>query len=211
VGGASAADIEGRRRSTEHENRERIEPMWTKERLVATVAAGAAHDYLFFWGHTPKGDDVVDAACLSQWFPRAFDVGGVRYATAEHFMMAGKARLFGDDAARAEILAAKTPSEAKALGRAVRGFDEERWREARGEIVVRGSLGKFGEHADLREYLLSTGDKVLVEASPRDTVWGIGMGASNPAARDPSRWRGTNLLGFALMETRARLREARAD
>jgi ribA/ribD-fused uncharacterized protein len=179
--------------------------MWTRERLVAAVAEGSSPEYLFFWGHTQKHADVIDAACFSQWFPRSFTVNGVHYATAEHFMMAAKARLFGDEAALVTVLAASSPSEAKAGGRAVRDFDEETWRDARSEIVVQGNLAKFGQHPDLLAHLLSTRDKVLVEASPRDRIWGIGMGASSPDAGVPSRWRGSSLLGFALMEAREHL------
>jgi hypothetical protein len=179
--------------------------MWTRDRLIAHLAAGEPVEWLFFWGHTPKQQVGVDAACLSQWFPRAFVVDGVRYATAEHWMMAEKARLFGDADALARVLESETPAAAKAIGRQVRGFDDEAWERARFEAVVRGNVAKFGQHEDLRAFLLGTGERVLVEASPRDRVWGIGLGASNPDARDPSKWRGRNLLGFALMEARARL------
>jgi ribA/ribD-fused uncharacterized protein len=181
------------------------------DQLVRRAAAGEGFRYLFFWGHTPKaaaGDRAVDASCLSQWFPRAFEEGGVRYATAEHFMMAEKAKLFGDAEALAAILASKTPAEAKAHGRAVRGYDDRAWGARRSEAVVRGNVAKFAAHEDLRAFLLGTGDRILVEASPRDRIWGIGMGASNPDARDPARWRGQNLLGFALVAARARLRGA---
>lgn len=178
----------------------------TRESLMALHATGVAVDFLFFWGHTAKDPSRVDAACLSQWFPRTFSVDRLDYRTAEHWMMAEKARLFGDHAALAKILASVSPSDAKALGRSVRNYDDAAWGQARFDAVVRGNLAKFGSHHDLREFLLGTGDRVIVEASPRDTIWGIGMGASNPLAREPSKWRGQNLLGFALMEVRARLR-----
>jgi len=124
--------------------------------------------------------------------------------------MAGKARLFGDEAAVEPILAARTPAEAKNLGRLVHGFDEAAWDAARFELVVRGNVAKFGQDPALRAYLLGTGNRVLVEASPRDRVWGIGLGAANERATDPAQWRGRNLLGFALMEARARLAAAPA-
>lgn len=124
--------------------------------------------------------------------------------------MACKARLFGDDASLPAILAARTPAEAKNLGRLVRSFDEARWVSARFELVVAGNVAKFGQDPALRAYLFGTGKRVLVEASPRDRVWGIGLGASDDRATDPSRWRGHNLLGFALMEARARLAPARS-
>jgi ribA/ribD-fused uncharacterized protein len=174
--------------------------------LIERLGRGETVDFFFFWGHTPKDPEVVDKSCLSQWFPRAFDVDGVRYASAEHFMMAEKARLFRDEEMLAKILESKTPADAKAFGRKVRNYEDEAWGRARLDAVARGNMAKFGAHGDLCAFLLETGDKVLVEASPRDRVWGIGMGASNPDARNPQRWRGLNLLGFALMTARESLR-----
>lgn len=180
--------------------------MWTRERLIAHLASGGRAKFLFFWGHTPKVAGRVDAACLSQWFPRAFEVDGVRYASAEHWMMAEKARLFGDAEALARVLSSRSPAAAKAVGRTVRGYDDAGWGRARSEAVVRGNVAKFGQHDDLREFLSGTRERVLVEASPRDRIWGIGLGGANPDAHDPAKWRGQNLLGFALMEARERLR-----
>jgi len=174
--------------------------------LIREVEEGLQPDYMLFWGHRQKRDGIVDPSCLSQWFPIAFEVAGERYATAEHWMMASKASLFADAAMRRRILKTTDPGEAKALGRKVRGFDDARWAAARYEIVVEGSVHKFASHPKLRDFLLATGDRVLVEASPRDRIWGIGLGRNNTDATNPSRWRGQNLLGFALMEARARLR-----
>ncbi|MFF8972018.1 NADAR family protein [Streptomyces sp. NPDC014995] len=176
------------------------------EALVGQVRAGARIRYLHFWGHRPLPDGRVGASCLSQWWPSPFTVDGVTYATAEHWMMAGKARLFGDAEAEREALAAGHPSEAKKAGRLVRDFDEATWERERFRIVVEGSVHKFTAHPELREFLLNTGGRVLVEASPVDRVWGIGLAAGDEAASDPRRWRGPNLLGFALMEARERLR-----
>jgi hypothetical protein len=120
-------------------------------------------------------------------------------------MMAEKARLFGDASALGKILAAGSPAEAKNLGRLVRGFDDAVWNAARFEVVVRAGVAKFGHEAGMRDYLLGTANRVLVEASPRDVIWGIGLSAGNERAADPRRWRGRNLLGFALMEARERL------
>ncbi|GHH79429.1 hypothetical protein GCM10018793_32200 [Streptomyces sulfonofaciens] len=183
----------------------------TPEDLTALIAAGARVKWLMFWGHRPQRDGSVGAGALSQWWPAPFTVDGTRYATAEHWMMAGKAALFGDDASLPAILAARTPAEAKKLGRLVTGFDEERWARARFELVVAGNTAKFGQDPALRAYLLGTGERVLVEASPRDRLWGIGLAASDERATDPSRWRGRNLLGFALMEARARLAGRREE
>ena len=146
-------------------------------------------------------------ACLSQWFPAAFTVDGIRYATAEHWMMAEKARLFEDGLALARVLAKDDPGAAKAAGRSVRGFDEAVWRRHRFDIVVRGNRAKFEQHPLLRDFLLATGDQVLVEASPVDPIWGIGLAAGDPRAQDPMHWQGLNLLGFALMAARDALGE----
>lgn len=173
--------------------------------LTELTARGVRPRYLFFWGHQPQRDGGVGAGCLSQWWPAEFTVDGVDYATAEHWMMAGKARLFGDDRTLTAILAAPHPHAAKKLGRQVRGFDGATWERHREELVVEGNVAKFGRYPALRDYLLATGSRVLVEASPVDPIWGIGLAADAEDAADPARWRGLNLLGFALMEVRQRL------
>ena len=177
-----------------------------RESLLAAVRAGFRPKYLFFWGHKAKGDGRVGKQCLSQWWPAAFTVEGVRYPTAEHFMMTEKARLFGDHDAASRILAAPEPGAAKKLGREVRNFDGPTWDAACFGIVVRGNAAKFGQNPELREFLLTTGDRVLVEASPVDRIWGIGLAEDDPGAENPEAWQGENLLGFALMEARALLR-----
>jgi len=162
--------------------------------------------YLFFWGHTPKQKDAVDKSCFSQWYPAAFTVAGDTYATAEHWMMAEKARLFGNEDVHARIIAARHPDEAKKLGRQVTGFDPQVWDEQKYESVQAGNYQKFSQHPQLKDYLLTTGDRVLVEASPVDAIWGIGLAATHPDAMQPAKWPGENLLGFALMEVRDQLR-----
>ncbi|WP_171990917.1 NADAR family protein [Streptomyces sp. JHA26] len=174
--------------------------------LLGEVRAGGRIKYLCFWGHRPLPDGRIGASCLSQWWPSPFTVDGVEYATAEHWMMAGKARLFEDAEAERRVLAAAHPAEAKKAGRLVRGFDEAVWERERFRIVVEGSVHKFSSDPALRAFLLGTGERVLVEASPVDRVWGIGLTADDEAATDPERWRGANLLGFALMVARERLR-----
>ncbi|MFD5056381.1 NADAR family protein [Streptomyces tendae] len=178
----------------------------SREALVARVRAGARIKYLCFWGHRPLPDGSIGPSCLSQWWPSPFTVDGVEYATAEHWMMAGKARLFADAEAERRVLAAAHPAGAKKAGRLVRGFDEAVWERERFRIVVEGSVHKFASDPALRAFLLDTGGRVLVEASPVDRVWGIGLAADDEAAQDPERWRGPNLLGFALMAARERLR-----
>jgi len=162
--------------------------------------------FLFFWGHQPSKDGSITASCFSQWWSAPFVVAGRRYPTAEHWMMAEKARLFGDDETAAQILQAGSPKQAKQFGRQVRGFDEARWDVEKRRIVGEGSFEKFRQNAALRTFLLSTGEQILVEASPMDRVWGIGLAADDKKAANPLLWRGENLLGFALMQARDRLR-----
>ncbi|MFD9820227.1 NADAR family protein [Streptomyces violascens] len=176
------------------------------DQLIAQVKNGDRIKYLHFWGHRPQRDGSLGPSCFSQWWPSRFVVDGVEYATAEHWMMASKARLFGDPEAERAALTAANPALAKKAGRLVRGFDEAVWRRERYGIVLAGSLHKFGQDEALRAYLLGTGSRVLVEASPLDRIWGIGLAADAPEADDPARWRGLNLLGFALTEARERLR-----
>jgi ribA/ribD-fused uncharacterized protein len=174
--------------------------------LIARTNAGESFEYFFFWGHTPPKDGGTSKSCLSQWFPAPFTVNGVTYKTAEHWMMAEKARLFGDTEMLAEIIEAPGPHEAKKLGRKVRNFEADVWSAKCFEIVVAGNVEKFRQNAEVLEFLLSTGNTILVEAAPRDQIWGIGLGEHNERARDPAQWRGRNLLGFALTEVRMRLR-----
>ncbi|MFU8875465.1 NADAR family protein [Micromonospora sp. SL4-19] len=179
----------------------------TVTELTDLVAAGGRVKFLHFWGHQPPRGGGVGAGCLSQWWPAAFTVDGHTFGTAEHYMMWAKAMLFGDNVVAEQILTASHPHWAKTLGRQVRGFDEAVWEAHRYTIVVDGNLAKFGQHPELRAYLLGTGTRVLVETSPTDRIWGIGLAADDPHVSDPARWQGLNLLGFALMDTRDRLRQ----
>lgn len=173
---------------------------------LRAAARRQSFEYLLFYGHKARADGALSDAVFSQFWPCDFTVDGQRYRWAEQWMMAGKARVFNDPEALAKILAAESPAACKKLGRQVRRFDEGTWRRVRFELVTRGNVEKFGQDPRLRAYLLDTGDTILVEASPGDRVWGIGLAASHPAARDPARWQGLNLLGFALTRSRAILR-----
>ena len=174
-----------------------------EERLADVVraeAAGKRQKFLFFWKEA-----AFYPGCLSQFWPAPFIVDGVTYPAAEYWMMAEKARLFGDVDVLETILTAPTAAAAKAAGRAVRSYSESAWEAVRYDVVVVGNVAKFTQNDELGRYLVSTGDRVLVEASPLDRVWGIGLAEGDEAAASPSRWRGRNLLGFALMEVRERL------
>ncbi len=177
----------------------------SREQLVSAAASGHRFEFLFFWGHRPSTDGTITKSCLSQWFAAPFQAEGKLFPTSEHYMMAKKAELFGEPALALQILEAKDPGKAKALGRAVKHFDEQTWQAHRWGIVVEANKHKFGQHPRLQHYLLGTGSRVLVEASPVDAIWGIGLDAMSPAAANPSQWNGLNLLGFALMEVRSAL------
>lgn len=181
---------------------------WTHDQLLAAEASGQRLKFVAFWSHLPPSGGSVGAHVLSQWFEHRFESDGVVYQTAEQMMMAEKARLFGDRVRLEKILSADSPGAAKALGRHVEGFEDEVWNHHRQDIVTRVSVAKFGSSEVLRDYLVGTGNRVLVEASPRDRIWGIGLQRDSPDVERPSRWQGLNLLGFALMAARARLGEA---
>ncbi|WP_422775673.1 NADAR family protein [Pseudomonas mediterranea] len=169
--------------------------------LCTRFNAGEHLTFTFFWGHQ-RNKSAVTASCFSQWFEAGFIVEGLHYPTAEHFMMAEKAALFDDQKIRAQVLQAPTPNAAKALGRNVHGFNDEVWQRHRYDIVVRANQAKFSQNPQLKEYLLQTGSSVIVEASPVDNIWGIGLAQDSADANNPNLWRGLNLLGFALMEVR---------
>ncbi|RCG20734.1 DUF1768 domain-containing protein [Streptomyces diacarni] len=161
--------------------------------------------FLFFWGNRRETDGSVGRGCLSQWWESAFSADGYTFRSSEHYMMAHKAWLFEDHETAENILEARHPGEAKKLGRVVEGFDEYTWEKHRYEIVLRGSIAKFSADAEMREFLLRTRNRVLVEASPLDRIWGIGLARTDERASSPASWQGLNLLGFALMEAREAL------
>lgn len=132
----------------------------------------------------------------------SFAVDGVRYSCAEQYVIAEKARLFRDAEMLTAIMDAKHPKEMKAFGRVVRGFKQEVWEAHCYKAVLKGNLAKFGQNPELLAFLLSTHNRILVEASPWDRIWGIGMGKQNPDAENPLKWRGKNRLGFVLTEAR---------
>lgn len=178
----------------------------SRDELVQAMQKGLNPKWGFFWGHTPSKDGSITKACFSQWWAgHPFVVEGITYRTAEHYMMAEKARLFGDAGMREKILAAPSPAVAKKLGRLVTSFDDTVWLQHRWDIVLRANAAKFSQHEDLKTFLLQTGKRVLVEASPFDRIWGIGMAVDHSDAERPQHWKGLNLLGFVLMEVRRAL------
>ncbi len=165
---------------------------------------------VFFWGacknaNPSKGYANVHKGCLSQWQACSFVVDGVRYRSAEQYMMAEKARIFGDDETLEKILSAKLPRKIKALGREVKSFDGKKWDRVKFKVVVSGNMAKFSQNRELLSFLLGTGDAMLVEASPKDSIWGVGLKESDRDILDPDKWKGENLLGKALVEVRSKL------
>lgn len=156
-------------------------------------------NYVLFWGYSDWG---------SQWYSSNFIIDGVRYNCAEQFMMAEKARFFGDTKTLNKIMKSSSPKEQKSLGRLVKPFDEGEWYSVCREPVYKGNLAKFSQNKDLKEIILNTGNKTLVEASPVDKIWGIGRSEDDPLACTPSAWRGKNWLGEALMRVRKELRNS---
>ncbi|RAV99229.1 NADAR family protein [Pseudochryseolinea flava] len=163
--------------------------------------SGETLKFIFFWGHTQKGK-ALGQFVFSQWYPSLFVVDGVSYKTAEHWIMAQKAKLFDDDACFEKIVRSDKPGEVKELGRQIRNFDTQQWDASKFDIVKRGNLYKFQQDAKLKDYLLTTQDRIIVEASPVDSIWGIGLSQDAKGAENPHQWKGENLLGFAIMEVR---------
>ncbi|MDB2685896.1 NADAR family protein [Mariniblastus sp.] len=162
---------------------------------------GESFKFYFFSFHM-KPEAGLDDSCLSQWFDAGFDINGQHYPTAKHWMMAEKARLFGDLEILDAILKTSDPRKAKALGRKVRGFEQKVWTANRVGILIIGNIAKFRQNPDLNKFLQSTGEKVLVELAGRNAIVGIGLGKSHREDQNPRTWLGRNLLGFVLMEVR---------
>jgi ribA/ribD-fused uncharacterized protein len=178
------------------------------EQLRQRYNAGEQFQMLFFWDEPALEDGGVSKACMSQWFEAPIELAGIRYPTNEHFMMAAKAQLFGDQRHFEQIIAAPSPAQAKTYGRKVQGFDEERWCDQRFQIVCEANQAKFSQHPVLGKFLLDTHDKILVQASPIDRIWGVGLSETDTEITNPNAWKGLNLLGFALMTVREALRQA---
>lgn len=164
------------------------------------------NEFLFFWGHQPSKDGTIIKTCMSQWWPANFSENGIIYKTAEHYMMACKAKLFNNMDIFEMILQKESPKDVKELGRQIKNFDAAAWDANKYQIVKEGNYLKFSQNGLLKQFLLKTDNKVIVEASPVDPIWGIGLAEDNVKSLNPIEWRGQNLLGFALMEVRDELK-----
>jgi ribA/ribD-fused uncharacterized protein len=148
--------------------------------LIAKIERGAAFKYVYFWRHTGAADG-IGPLVFSQWRePATFTFGGITSPSAEHNIMAEKARLFGDDAARAKIPVARSP---------IANFDNDVWEDNRFDIVVAGSIANFSQNPALKTYLMETGHKVLLKAAPTGTIWGVGLARDDERILDPRSWR----------------------
>ncbi|WP_438447033.1 NADAR family protein [Gorillibacterium sp. sgz5001074] len=139
---------------------------------------------------------------FSQWHPASFEIEGIRFNCAEQYMMYKKAKLFQDEEIAAKILSAPTPREQKELGRAVRNFRRDEWEMKCKQFVYEGNDAKFTQNQHLLEKLLATRGTTLVEASPTDRIWGVGLLEEDPRIRNRKTWRGTNWLGEILTKLR---------
>ena len=156
----------------------------------------------YFYGHTSRSGE---KRCLSNWFQSEFvDPDGITFSNSEQYMMYQKAKLFQDETQAQAILQNPDPATAKKMGRKVKNFDPETWNKNAREIVYEGCLLKFSQNEEIKDFLLSTGNQVLAEASPYDQIWGIGIDIKK--AINGISWRGTNWLGECLMRVRATLR-----
>ncbi len=156
--------------------------------------------YVFFYG---------SGQCFSNWHRATFiDGNGVTYNCSEQYMMAKKAELFNDTTTYKLIMAEKNPREQKALGGIVKDFKKAIWNEQAKGIVYNGCYLKFTQNPKMLHELMYTGNTKLVEASPYDRIWGIGMGEYDKGVEDPENWKGTNWLGETLTLLRDDLRRA---
>ena len=156
--------------------------------LTDRFDSGEKLKYVFFWGHTKKSTDIIGKFVFSQWFDASFKVDKIIYKTAEHWMMAHKARLFNDELTFEKIIRAEKPGEVKEFGRQINGFDQDVWDRHKYEIVREGNFHKFTQHKELKDILLQTNGRVLVEASPVDTIWGIGLAEDSPLIENPKNY-----------------------
>ena len=152
---------------------------------------------IFF--HNPDEENGI----YSNWYLSDFMVGGIQYSSMEQYMMHQKALLFKDHEVVHQIMNTSDVAKIKALGRAVRNYNDTVWAGLRQLIVYKGLLAKFRQNPGLKNVLLSTGDQVMAECAVKDRIWGIGLSMRDERRFDMAQWRGQNLLGFSIMEVRS--------
>ena len=153
-------------------------------------------DFVLFWNGS-----------FSNWATTPFSCKGMRFNCGEQYMMYQKAKLFGDSQIARMVMESKSPKIQKQLGRQVERFDADKWYKVCVNLMVEGLLCKFQQNPECKNKLLATGNREIVEASPYDTIWGIGLAEDNPDALIKGQWKGQNLLGVVLMKVRAILQK----
>lgn len=209
VNAAGSAEADGD--ACEEERKKRQTQNYTREMLIEAFRRGERRGMRCFWGHQPARNGALTPSCFSQWWQSEFTYRDQVFSCMEQVMMASKARLFGDEEIYRQIMQSNDPAKIKKLGRQVKGFDDAVWDRHKFNCILMGNYCKFAANPELRAYLLSTGDEILVEASPYDRIWGIGLAAEDARVTDPAQWLGENLLGFALMQVRDEIRRVFAN
>lgn len=151
--------------------------------------------------HNPEEDN----GYLSNWYPSPFTVDLVTFSGMEQFMMYRKAVCFHDSKIATQILETDEVSHVKELGRLVSGYNDNHWNGVRQIVVYEGLLAKFSQNEELKKQLISVGDAILAECAVKDRIWGIGLSMNDSDRLDRAKWKGKNLLGYALMMVRDRL------
>ena len=159
----------------------------------------AEHNEKFFENETGV---YFKSSYPSQWYITSFTIDGINYNCCEQYMMAEKAKFFKDEDTRTLIMNATEPKEHKKLGREVKNFNEDEWNAVADEIVFQANLAKFSQNPQLKTTLINTGNKLFVECSPYDKIWGNGLNISDTLNTHPDNWLGTNRLGKAIMRVR---------
>ena len=185
---------------------------WLSETVDSLKKAGMIKDKLRIAGqdveaiffHLPSEPH----GYLSNWYLSPFDLDGVHYSSAEQYIMYQKCVLFGDTASAKAVLATNDTEAQQTIGRHAKGYIGAVWAGRRQLVAVRGLLAKFSQNEDLKKKLLDTGEAWLVECAYSDTIWACGIRLNEDERFDVSKWRGQNILGFALMEVRSILRKA---
>jgi ribA/ribD-fused uncharacterized protein len=169
-----------------------------KKRISKKKEPEGPEPALFFMGN--------EALTQFRGFENGYDakivVDGVTFPTVEHYYQLSKAKFFGDADAEKKIMKTPSPKSVKTYGKKVKNFDEEKWNERKVEAMRIGLRAKFSQHPELKDLLVSTKDRPIGEADPRDKYWSIGTGADTAKAKDPSKWPGKNMLGKLLTELR---------
>ena len=144
---------------------------------------------------------------LSNWYPSPFDFDGIHFSSAEQYIMYQKCVLFGDDTSAKAVLATDNTQEQQTIGRKAKGYVGGVWAGMRQLVAIRGLMAKFSQKEALKQKLLATGDAWLVECANSDKTWACGRSLNDDRRFDAARWDGDNILGFALMEIRKKLKE----